>query len=494
MGAKSYAVLTPHIAAAMSGQAVHFEHAIALQRLTRHFMVDYIPDVDGEGMVQGFYIMVLDISERKNAEILLRQSQQTLKAVTDNLPALITHCDTDEKYLFVNAYVATVFGIQPEKLIGRTIREISGEAFYATITDHIKTCIAGNIVSFEGIIPTQGIDLLYQANYVPEFNAKGDVVGFYAMTFDITERKRSELLQKESEERLRLITDNLPVLISYLDADYRFRFGNATFKEWLGVDPKDLNGRMVREIIGDEAYEERQGFLDRAISGETVHFEMTTTARGIRRDLQTVYVPHFLSDGSVDGLYTISTDVSALKNIERELSALARVDSLTGLPNRRQFDERMDEAIARCQRTERPMAVMFLDIDKFKHINDTLGHAAGDEVLRQFAIRVKQSVRKTDVVARFAGDEFVVILDGFKSSLEISLIAKKILASVRKPLAAEEITLVVTTSIGITLFDRSDDSADAILKRADEALYGAKKAGRDCFHLWMQEDKSSLGA
>ena len=493
MGERSYVVLQPHIASALTGQAVHFEHETMLQDATRHFMVDYIPDVDSKGAVLGFYIMVLDISERKKAEILLRQSQKTLKAVTDNVPALITHCDLNERYLFVNAYVATVFGIPAEKLIGRTILDISGAAFYATIAAHIKTCLAGHIVSFEGTLPVRGTELLYQANYVPEYDAAGAVVGFYSMTFDITDRKRSEIVQKQSEERLRLIADNLPVLISYLDVDHRFRFGNATFKPWLGVDPADLIGRFMGDIVGDDAYRERRDFLDRAFAGETVHFDMTTTANGVRRELQTVYVPHVLEDGSVDGLYTISTDVTVLKDIERELSALARVDSLTGLPNRRQFDERMEEAIAQYRRTKRPLALMFLDIDKFKRINDTSGHAAGDEILCQFASRLKQSVRKTDIVARLAGDEFVVIIDGFKAMQELSLIAKKILAAIRKPMAVDDMTFAVTTSIGITLIDHRDDFASAIIQRADQALYIAKKAGRDRFHVSVNDELKELG-
>ena len=476
--------IEPYISLVKSGSRVHFEQHGNHPDQPEYFSTDYIPDVDADGTVVGFFIHIVDISTAKRSETLLRQSEQLLKAITDNLPALITYIDSQEMYTFVNAYSLPTFGIEPNKMVGRTVREVAGDVFYQSIESHVKACLKGETVNFEGTISAKGKELIYSANYVPEFDRLGTVAGFYAITFDITERKREELLRRESEERLRLITDNLPVLISYLDVDHRFKFCNATFLTWLGTDPASLIGKSVQSIIGDEAYEERRAFIERGFAGETVHFDSSTNALGVRRILQTVYVPHILSSGIVDGLYTISTDVTILKDAERDLAALARVDPLTQLPNRRQLDERMDEALSRYQRTGQALALMFIDVDKFKSINDNLGHAAGDEVLTQFANRLKRCVRKADTVARYAGDEFVIIIDGFKPPNELHAIAKKILIAIRKPMVVGTMSLNVTASIGVTKVDLKDLLAGSVIARADEALYIAKRAGRDRFHEW----------
>lgn len=428
--------------------------------------------------------LIRQIRVRETVEQRLQRSETRLQAITDNLPALVTHIDRDQRYTFVNSHVERVFGVKPQALIGRHMREISGAKFHATIAPYVQACLAGNNVSFEGNIQARGGDLLYQANYIPEFGADGSVSGFYAMTFDITALKRSELKRIESEERLRLITDNLPVLISYIDVQHRFQFCNATFMHWLGADPVALVGKTMAEAIGEEAYQQRVGYLDRAFKGETVHFELPSLALGVVRVLQSAYVPHKAADGTVDGLCTICSDVTTLKDRERELTVLARSDSLTGLPNRRQFDERLEQAIARCGRADHAMALMFLDIDRFKQINDSIGHAAGDAVLRQFARRLSSSVRMTDLVARLAGDEFVIIIDAFKQPDELPRIAQKILAAIRRPMLIEGETIQVTASMGVTVFDQHDMLSKPVMARADQALYEAKKAGRDGYREW----------
>lgn len=436
---------------------------------------------DGTAFISNAFIR--DISDRKEAERQRERSEQRLQAITDNLPALITHVDLGERYTFVNSNVERVFGIAPEALIGRTMRTICGEAFYATLSPHIKACLAGQEVAFEGVVTTREGVRHFQANYIPEFNRQGEISGFYALTFDITERRRDELQRAESEARLRLLTDNIPALIAYVDVSHRFRFGNATFEDWLGVAPGALIGMSIQELVGEQAYRERLPYFERAFGGETVRFEMTAETIGIKRILQTVYVPHKLADGRVDGLYTISTDVTDLKKIEQELAVLARVDSLTDLPNRRQFEERMAEAVAQCGRSPHPMALMFLDIDKFKDINDRLGHAAGDDALQQFGNRVRSSVRKTDFVARLAGDEFMIIVGPVRSPDEFALVAEKILAAVRDPMRIGDTTLLITTSIGVAVFDGRDTDSEAIIARADAALYQAKGAGRNVVQL-----------
>ena len=445
---------------------------------------------DGRSHIANAFIR--DISARKDFEKKLADGERFIRTITDNLPALVGYVDMDERYRFANSSYQTIMGIDPHTVIGKTLSEVFGEVTREALDPYVGQVKRGISAHFERRGTEPDRPAYFATDFIPDISPDGTVQGFFIHSIDTSVQKAIESQLRQSEERLKAVTDNLPVLISYLDVNRCFKFGNATFLTWLGVAPATLNGKFIADVIGEDAYEERRGYIDRGFAGETVYFDITSVALGVRRVLQTVYVPHVLSSGVVDGLYTISSDITPLKDAERELSALARVDQLTDIPNRRQFDERMDEALSRHQRTAQPLALMFLDIDKFKGINDGLGHAAGDEVLRQFASRLKKTVRKTDVVARYAGDEFVIIVDGFKDPRELEVIARKILTALRKPMVVENMSLHVTASIGITKIDSRDRLSQPVVARADEALYIAKKSGRDCFYEWRETSSKGL--
>ena len=295
------------------------------------------------------------------------------------------------------------------------------------------------------------------------------------------EQRTEELVS--SEQRLRTITDNLPVLISYIDHEHRMTFCNGTFREWLGIDPVTVIGKPIEQIIGPELYAQRRINMDKVLAGERVVFDLTSTALGIRRCLHTTYIPDRRKDGTVVGFYTLSSDVTAMKEVEEKLILLARHDTLTGLPNRQQLDEKLSEAIKRSRRQQIPLALLFLDIDFFKKVNDTFGHSAGDDVLREFSTRLQRAVRTTDLVARFAGDEFIIILEGVHNVLEAETIAQKILDAMRPQFLTGRHALALTTSIGIAFTERCEVSPQELMAQADQALYACKEEGRNGFSL-----------
>lgn len=302
----------------------------------------------------------------------------------------------------------------------------------------------------------------------------------------VREQERSKLAEEKaagSERRLRAIADNLPVLISYVDQGQTYRFFNKTFEEWFGVAPAADATVTVAEALGPRLYEERRDKIERALAGERVEFEIETEAMDMRRHLRSVYIPDIDADGKVAGIYTLSMDVTTLKLAEKKMAQLARHDSLTGLPNRYQFNEKLPESMARCRRASAPMALMFLDIDHFKAINDSLGHGAGDAVLREFATRLASGVRVTDTVARLAGDEFTIILEQLRNDDEARNIADKIVAAIRKPFIVNGHELKVSTSIGIAYYAGGEIAPDALMERADKALYQAKESGRDTWRI-----------
>lgn len=308
--------------------------------------------------------------------------------------------------------------------------------------------------------------------------------GYVANAFlrDISDRRNAEKKLGESEQRLRDITNNLPVLISYIGQDWRFKFANETYRSWFNIPPENMLGKHVRDVIGP-TFERRRESLEKAMRGEYMTFEMEERIHAKDCVVQTTYVPHRSSIGEVCGVYVLSADVSAMKAVERELAVLARIDSLTGLPNRRNFEEKLDEAIARSQRLKKALSLMFIDVDHFKAINDSLGHAGGDLVLKEFAQRLKKSIRKTDMVARLGGDEFVIILEGVKNNNEPRLVAKKIMTAMGDSFYVGDRALTVTTSIGIAFDQEASLSAIELTAKADEALYVTKEAGRNGYQL-----------
>jgi diguanylate cyclase (GGDEF)-like protein/PAS domain S-box-containing protein len=425
-------------------------------------------------------LFLRDISERLRAQAQLAASERDLRTITDGVPAMISYVDADGRYRFANAYHRLAVGVEPATMIGRSVAEAIGQAAHARLSGPIAAALCGEPQSFD--IEIQSGD--FHVEFTPDVGPDGAVKGFYAMSLDIRARKQAERALADSERRMRTLADNMPALITYIDRDQHYRFCNATFLQWIGLDAADAVGKPMHEVVGHKRYLQRRDYLERALRGERVSFETCSDTQPDERYLNTVYIPHRGADGEVAGVYTMSTDVTTMKQVERQLQTLARFDALTGLPNRRQFEERLPEAMNRCRRSGMPMALMFLDMDRLKMINDTHGHAGGDAVLKELAVRLAASVRATDGLARLAGDEFVVILEGLGNPDEAQYVARKVLNALRHPFLLDGASIVMTASIGV-VYHAGDAllTADELVAKADQALYQVKGSGRNAYRL-----------
>ena len=219
----------------------------------------------------------------------------------------------------------------------------------------------------------------------------------------------------------------------------------ATYADWFGIRPESMIGKHFSECFGEASYMSRKPSLDGALrTGQRLSHEREAERGGRRRHLRSTYVPDVASDGSVVGLYELTMGISESKAVETQLTQLARVDHMTGRPNRLQYEDKLRQALARSRRTGRALALLYIDIDCFKTINDTQGHAAGDTVLKEFAGRLKGSVRITDTVARLGGDEFVVVLEQLRNKEEAELVASKVAAAMQAPIMLARGTVAAT--------------------------------------------------
>ncbi|HEX4482046.1 MAG TPA: diguanylate cyclase [Rudaea sp.] len=300
---------------------------------------------------------------------------------------------------------------------------------------------------------------------------------------DISRRIKAEHDLARNQRRLRSITDNTPAFVVHINTEERYTFANAYTGKMLGVHPAALVGRSMREVAGDAIYAEIKPYIHRALRGETVTFETERKYADGEHSYQCTYIPDRTPEGDVVGFYGMIFDISNMKNAERALAKLARNDSLTGLANRFQFNERLGLAVVRRHRKPAPIALLYLDVDHFKDINDTMGHAAGDALLIAFAHRLRECVRETDLVARLGGDEFVVLIEDLDSAIVAERIARKLIDKLAEGITLPEGCIAVTTSIGIAYRADAVKTGDELMKLADDALYAAKAGGRNTFRV-----------
>ena len=426
-----------------------------------------------------------DITEPKRTEAALQVSEERLSLALSSSRLAVFDWDIAADRAYRSANFSVMRG-GPAEDGASTIAEVQAlihPADLLAVRAAIQAALRGELPAYEFEHRIRRLDgawiWVHAVGRVTERGPDGRALRISGTDEDVTERKAAAQALSDSQRRLRLITDNLPALVAYIDRDERYRFLNAHVGAVFRLDLQATLGRTMLEVRGEATYAALAPHVAQALRGEANAFSYADQVEGRSYRYQSNYVPDLDASGTVQGFYAMTFDITELHETQRQLELLARVDALTGLPNRRQVDERIAEAMGRTRRTQRPMAVMFLDIDHFKAINDRLGHAGGDAVLCEFARRLKACVRATDMVARLAGDEFVVLLEGIEGAAELDRLAAKVVACIRPRFQVGEAAIEVTTSVGVTLYDGAAHSAAEVLSLADGALYQAKNGGRN---------------
>ena len=389
----------------------------------------------------------------------LRQ-QQFIVRITDAMPALILYLDHEERVRFANAELGRRAGGDAARVLGWTFRDVCGRGLYQRVEPQLRRAQAGEDVDFEGSEHLGGRLVHYQNHYLPDRDEQGRVRGVFALTFDVSAQREAEIAARRAERRLQLIADNLPGAVSIIDRDHIYRFNSAEYERVLGRPLSQITDHPVREVHGEAVYAQVRPHLERALGGERSSFELALqTARG-QRFLRGTYVPKRDDAGCVVGVFGLILDQTELKQAEDRLRQMAEYDALTGLANRYRLYDEIAASAARARRHGGARALLYLDIDKFKAINDRHGHAGGDAVLVEFARRLKATVRATDTVARLAGDEFVVLLEEVHGAADASQVAEALVAAMQPPLRYEDQEIAFATSIGVALSHDAGEGAD----------------------------------
>src|SRR5438132_1415884 len=606
----------PYIERAAKGESVTYEResvdADGRQRWLRNRIV---PDFRFDGTIKGYYIVGHDITDLKQAQDALAARESQLRAIMDGVPAPVAYIDRDERCQYVNRTFLHYFGLTAEQVTELRLRDVVGHGIYQSAQVMLARALRGESTSFDRLVPgANGARRWMTIRVVPDMSAEREIAGAFVLMNDIHGLKQAQEALRASEAELRLIMDNVPARVAYIDREYRFRFLNRHNEEWLSESRKELTGRRIGEVVGEARGRQLQPLLTRVLAGETISTEqLLVQPNGEQRWEAIHFAPNRDAEGNVIGIYAVHTDihdqkrneealrranwmlsshinntplavlewdrdfqlvrwspqaehifgwcaeevlgmplpgsqlthesdreavvelieklmageepratglnrnyrkdgetiwcewyhsclldeqgrivsilsfvqdVSSRIQAEERLQYLATRDALTGLPNRLLLQERLAQAIALAKRSGRRVGVLFIDLDRFKNVNDTLGHRIGDELLKRVTASLSAALRETDLLARLGGDEFMVIVEDFEDSSVLNRIALKLQDAIAQPFEIEEHDIYVTSSIGIAVYPDDSDDPEGLLKHADVAMYRSKELGRNTYQFF----------
>ena len=453
----------------------------------RWFQDRYTVMRDERGQPLALIGSVSDITERKQAEDEVAKSQERVTSVLDSLDSLVYVADLNSyEVLFVNRYGRDIWG----DILGRKC----WDSIQKDQQGPCSFCTNNRLVSDNGI-PTG----VYRWEFQNTVNGRwyecrdqaipwiGREIVRMEIATDITERKLNEEALALSEEKYRTILENMQD--SYIEVDLvgNFTFINEATCHNLGYTMDELIGQNFSKIAPgkDEVKAIFQAYGDVYKTGEP---NKGFAFKVMRKDGSIGYAETSISliknaQGRPVGFRSVGRDVTERKQMEQKLIELATHDGLTGIPNRALLYDRFDIAMANAQRNMKKIAIMTLDLDRFKIVNDTLGHDVGDKLLAAAADRLIAALRKSDTVARLGGDEFAMLLWEVGHNNDAVIIAEKILEDFRQPFIIDRHSLKVTVSIGIAIYPEDGENMEELLKCSDKMLYSAKQNGRDRFAI-----------
>jgi diguanylate cyclase (GGDEF)-like protein/PAS domain S-box-containing protein len=462
----------------------------------------------------------MDITERHRMEEALHQSEEKYRTFIETIQDGYYETDLSGKYTFVNDVICDHLKYSKEELIGTDNRQYQNEANAKKTYQVFKEVyITGNPVkAFEmKMIRKDDTTQISEVSISLIRNTEGNPIAFRCISRDITEQKqmeetireygekyktvitditerhRMEKALRQSEEKYRTILESIQEGYFEIDITGKYTFFNDSMCRIHGYSKEELMGMNHRQHTDKETKNKLFQVFNKV-------YNTGEPAKGvdwqiIRKDGTKRYIESSISlqkDSSDKpiGFRGIVRDVTERKRAEERIQYLATHDALTGLPNRLMFGQLINHAIQAARRYQRQLAVFFIDLDRFKAINDSLGHEAGDQLLQEIAKRFKKSLRAVDVVGRLGGDEFIMLIEEMDELSQIENVAHKILSTAIQPIVLLGEECRVTASIGISIYPRDGEDEQALMKNADMAMYVAKEEGKNNYQFYSKDIQS----
>ncbi len=404
-----------------------------------------------------------------------------LEAFTNHSSGFVSYVDATRRIRYANRGYCDWFGRSREELIGLDLVDLYGPAGYAEFASRMDRAFAGERVHYERLARRHdGAQVWISVTLDPRIGSDGRVLGVFSCALEVNELKRTHDMLDRALQELASHMENSPLAVVEWSSGIEVRRWSPQAEAIFGWSASEVLGRKPSTfgLVHPDSLETVQALTRDLSDGHSKRNKML--ARNVTKDGRAIYCEWYNSaffheNGKLASILSLAQDVTARVESEEQLRQAAVQDALTGLPNRNSLAARLEHAIVRVNRSGDRLALLFIDLDRFKKVNDTLGHAAGDEVLRQAAARIRACVREVDSVARLGGDEFVVLLETDVRPDTPSIIGERIRAAFGAPFLWKNTDVMCGASVGISLYPDNARDPELLLASADEAMYRAKQ-------------------
>ena len=451
--------------------------------------------VDTDGKVAGLVGIIIDISDRKALERTLSESNQKLRSIIEGSPLAIIARDLQGVISLWNPAAEKIFGWKAEEVVG-TSHSIVPDDIRADVLAMRRQVEQGMMLSLEETrrVRKDGVVMDVSLSVAPIHDGKQSIVGTMVLIADVSRRKQAEDALRESEAQLRLAMEAADMASWYWNVDT----GQISFSDGFGPLFGLPRGSFFKEYakflasIHPDDRSATDASVQRAIKLDT-NFDMECrvvwpdgSVHWLAVKGQVMRAP----SGRAERIVGVTTDITTRRQAEQRIAYLAHHDALTGLPNRVLLQDRIGQAIAHSHRNATQVAVLFIDLDHFKTINDSLGHQQGDLLLQLVAARIEGCLREIDTVSRLGGDEFVIVIPALSNDDEGSdatTVAVKLLEALSAHFHVHSHDLHIGASIGISIYPNDAETAEILMRNADTAMYQAKERGRNQYQFFTSE-------
>lgn len=445
-------------------------------------------------LTSGFIAYLAEALQRmrkrlKQAESVSKSSierEQFIRSIVDNVPNMIGYWDRELHCRYANNAYREWFDKSPEEIVGITFRDLAGEHLFALNQPHIHRVLAGEPQRFERTLNKANGQVGHIiGHYIPDFDVDGTVVGFAIQSSEVTPLKETEAklelaacVFKNTLDGV-LITDTKGIILSV----------NPAFTEITGYTAEEAigrNPRMLQSNQHDQAF--YTSMWTQLITKGRWNGEIWNRRKNGALYLERMTISMVRDmDGKPIRYVSVFSDITAFWRKDEHIKHLAFHDALTDLPNRTLLMDRINQRLINSNREPCELALMFIDLDGFKLVNDQFGHNVGDDLLKDIAKRLLSLVRESDTVARVGGDEFIIVLNNPQGNDEIAYIANRVVSMINEPMEIHGEVLHVGASVGIAIFPTDASTSADLIKNADTAMYAAKESGRNKIHFFSPE-------
>ena len=435
-----------------------------------------------------------DTTEKGRLEEITPAFEEKYRTIMEDMQESYYELDLAGNIAFFNDALCRQLGYSREELLGMNYRVYIPPELLKKQSDLYKRVYRTGKPNESFLVDQvrkDGKRISTESSVFPMRNGNAEIVGFRGICRDITERVQMEEALNQSGERYRTILEEIEEGYYEVDLEGNFTFANDAICHQFGYHRQELVGMNYRAYVPKDEIKHLYRTWNKVYrTGEPVK---SFPIAAIKKDGTQIYLENSITplrnkEGKIIGFRSVSRDITERKQLEEKLAVMATHDHLTGLPNRVLLSDRLMVGSALARRSGYRLAILMLDLDKFKIVNDTMGHSVGDELLKAVGQRLSGIIRKSDTISRIGGDEFVLVLPQISQIDDVTKFAQRILVAFQEPFVFGKNRLQVTTSIGIAIYPDDGTDIENLLKSADSAMYWVKEHGRGMYKYYRDDD------